>query len=134
MSAPIDDIDDLKLIANALNAAWRRLAVNGINASGMEPADIVALAKELEDLDEDEDELDNEVTLITVELEIRGKKGDAFYVVDSLLDAGFFQDAINAHDCDAGKVHVEAATCLLGAEPEPLPGEPHLRFPIPKNI
>jgi hypothetical protein len=47
---------------------------------------------------------------ITITLEIDGYQSDAEHVVDSLLDAGFLQDAINDHDADAGPLHVTAAT------------------------
>ena len=50
---------------------------------------------------------------IHVMLEIEGKAADAYHVVDSLLDAGFFQDAINDHDADAGDLHVTSAVCRL---------------------
>ena len=49
------------------------------------------------------------LTTITIALDIKGKPEDAQYVVDNLLDAGFFQDAINDHDADAGPLHVKAA-------------------------
>lgn len=49
-------------------------------------------------------------TRITVVLDIEGDANDASHVVDSLLDAGFFQDAINEHDVDdCGELHVTSA-------------------------
>lgn len=49
-------------------------------------------------------------TTVIVKLEIDGSASDAFHVVDSLLDAGFFQDAINEHDVeDCGPLHVTSA-------------------------
>jgi hypothetical protein len=49
-------------------------------------------------------------TVILVRLVIEGEGYDASHVVDALLDAGFFQDAINDHDCDAaGPLHVVTA-------------------------
>lgn len=50
-----------------------------------------------------------ELTTVTVVLEIEGDPADALHVVDALLDAGFFQDAINDHDADAGPLHVKSA-------------------------
>lgn len=51
---------------------------------------------------------------ITVTLEIEGDPADAQWVVDKLLDAGFFQDAINDHDVeDAGPLHVTSATAQI---------------------
>lgn len=47
---------------------------------------------------------------IIVELEIDGDPADAYHVVDSLLDGGVFQDAINEHDFDAGELRVTRAT------------------------
>ena len=49
------------------------------------------------------------LTTITIALDIKGTPEDAQHVVDSLLDAGFFQDAINDHDADAGPLHVKSA-------------------------
>jgi hypothetical protein len=46
---------------------------------------------------------------LTVVLEIEGSEVDARYVVNELLDAGFFQDAINEHDCEAGLLRVKSA-------------------------
>lgn len=37
-------------------------------------------------------------TEIIVHLEIEGDPVDAYYVVDKVLDAGVFQDAINYHE------------------------------------
>lgn len=45
------------------------------------------------------------VTIINVRLEARGKAGAALDVVDRVLDAGIFQDAINEWECDE-MVHV----------------------------
>lgn len=47
---------------------------------------------------------------IVITLEIDGTPADAAHVVDRLLDAGFLQDAINGHDCDAGPLRVRVAT------------------------
>lgn len=53
------------------------------------------------------------ITTLTVVLEIEGDPTDVLHVVDSLLDAGFFQDAINDHDVDdAGPVHVKSAVVV----------------------
>ncbi len=49
-------------------------------------------------------------TKIVIELEIEGDPRDAYHVVDRLLDAGFFQDAVNDHDVeDTGVLHVKSA-------------------------
>jgi hypothetical protein len=53
-------------------------------------------------------------TKIIVELEIEGEPSDAESVVDSALDAGHLQDAINDHDCDGvGPLRVLSATCRV---------------------
>lgn len=49
------------------------------------------------------------LTTVTIALDIEGTPENAQHVVDSLLDAGFLQDAINGHDADAGPLHVRSA-------------------------
>lgn len=50
------------------------------------------------------------LTKILIELEIDEQTpGDARFVVDSILDAGVLQDAINDHDSDAGPLRVVSA-------------------------
>lgn len=46
---------------------------------------------------------------IVITLEIDGAQDDADTVVDALLDAGLLQDAINAHESDAGPLRVTSA-------------------------
>lgn len=46
---------------------------------------------------------------LRIDLEVEGDEQDALHVVDTLLDAGFFQDAINEHDVeDAGELRVKS--------------------------
>jgi len=53
---------------------------------------------------------------VVVKLKVRGAEQDALHVVDALLDAGFFQDAINDHTVDGcGPLHVKVAV-VRGAE------------------
>jgi len=55
-------------------------------------------------------EAEGEPAEVHVVLQVRGSAGDTLHVVDALLDAGFFQDAINEHDVDdAGDLHVVSA-------------------------
>lgn len=55
---------------------------------------------------------------LTVILEIEGPEEDALAVVDALLDAGFFQDAINDHDVEGcAKLRVKSAVVRTGGEP-----------------
>lgn len=50
-------------------------------------------------------------------LEIEGTAEDAFSVVDSLLDNGVPQDAINAHDVEgAGPLRVKSAVVRLARD------------------
>lgn len=54
---------------------------------------------------------------IVIRLEVEGDPSDALHVVDSLLDAGFLQDAINEHDVDdAGELHVTSALVAVGEQ------------------
>lgn len=49
------------------------------------------------------------MTKIIIELEIEGDVDDAFHVVDKVLDAGVFQDAINEYEHGGDSVVVTSA-------------------------
>jgi hypothetical protein len=56
---------------------------------------------------------------VTIEMVIEGDLVDATHVVDLMLDAGFFQDAINDHDADdtnAGPLRVRSAVIQTAQE------------------
>lgn len=57
---------------------------------------------------------------IIIELEVECERaGDAFDVVESILDNGVLQDEINEHDVeDAGSIHVVSAICKDDSERE----------------
>lgn len=56
-----------------------------------------------------EDEPMQEITIV---LKIRGA-GDAYHVVNELLDQGVLQEAINHHECDTGPISVASATVVI---------------------
>lgn len=51
-------------------------------------------------------------TVVLIRLKIEhSDEADPFEVVDSVLDEGVLQDAINDHESDEGKCTVVSATC-----------------------
>jgi hypothetical protein len=79
------------------------------------------------------------LTRILVQLEIEGDPTDAYDVVDAVLDAGQFQDAINEHDLEGcGPLRVVVAAVLgldecadCGASTGPEAPSPHECSPTP---
>lgn len=53
---------------------------------------------------------------IIVEIEVDGNEEAALEVVDGVLDAGVFQDAINGWERDEGSVRVTSAVCRQAEE------------------
>jgi hypothetical protein len=57
---------------------------------------------------------------VIVTLELLGDPASAQHVVDAVLDAGVFQDAINDHDCDAKPLRVLAASARVEPTEPPI--------------
>lgn len=62
--------------------------------------------------------------LVRLEIDVDGTDSDdavseAAYVVDELLDAGFFQDAVNEHECEAPPMRVTSAIVSNSGEVAP---------------
>jgi len=49
-------------------------------------------------------------------LEIEGAADDAAHVLETLLDNGVMQDAINDHACDVGSLRVKSAICRINPD------------------